>query len=222
MSDNGLLQPELPRQRLLRHGPDALTEGELVAVLLQNGAPNASAVEIANELLNRVGGISHLGNAPPYLLTHFGVGPAKRARILAALEITRRILEAKVAGRPLESPKQVVDYIVARYFRRSQEVVGAMFLNARNRHLGDSEIFRGTLRRAVAEPRQVLVEALCRHASAIILFHTHPSGLAEPSDDDLLLTRRIAEAGEVVGIDLLDHLIVGRGQWISLKERDGW
>lgn len=219
----GSLRRELPRERLLQHGANALTEGELLAVLLQNGAPNASAVEIANELLDRVGGIAHLGSVPPCLLNHIGVGPAKRARILAALEITRRILAAGVAGRPIENREQAVRYIVARYFRRDQEVGGAIFLNARNCHIADSEVFRGSVSRLVAEPRAILVEALGNAASGVILFHTHPSGVSTPSGEDMLWTRRVAEAGEVVGVTLIDHLIVGRGgEWFSFKERGGW
>ena len=219
----GKVRPELPRERLLEYGANALTEGELLAVLLQNGAPNASAVETANEILDRVGGIAHLGSVPPCLLTQLGVGPAKLARILAALEITRRILAANIAGQRIESREQVVHYILSRYFRRDQEVGGAIYLNARCCHIGDSELFRGSLRRLVVDPRPILVEALGKAAFGVILFHTHPSGDATPSQEDLLWTRRIAEAGEIVGVDLIDHLIVGRGgEWISLKERGGW
>ena len=114
----------------------------------------------------------------------------------------------------------MASYVAMRYGARDQEVMGALFLDVRHRLIGDQELFRGTLSRASVEPRKVLTEALRLGASAVVLFHTHPSGDPSPSLEDLAFTRRMADAGEVLGVKLLDHLVVGvTGRWVSLKER---
>lgn len=217
-------QHELPRERLLRRGAQALSDAELVAVLLQNGCPGRSALDLARELLAHTGGLQALAGACPAGLVWSGIGPAKRATLLAVAEFACRLAADAIPARaPLERPEAVVHYLDVRYGQRHQEVVGALYLDSRNRLLTECELYRGTVSRSVVEPRAVLREGLMRGASGIVLFHTHPSGDPTPSAEDLQFTRRLAEAGEVLGVTLVDHLIVGHGgRWISLRDRGAW
>jgi DNA repair protein RadC len=164
-----------------------------------------------------------LAVATPGALAGRGVGPAKAAAVLAAVELGRRLARAEVRERePLGHPAAVASYLNLRYSALDQEVMGALYLDARNRLLGERELFRGALNRAVAEPRRILREGLLAGAAGCIVFHTHPSGDPSPSAEDLAFTRRLAEAGEAVGIRLVDHLVLGgQGRWVSLRER-GW
>ena len=217
-------QHELPRERLLRRGrPGPLRRGA-------GGRPSPErrlgtiGPRLAHELLAHTGGLQALAAACPAGLVRSGIGPAKRATLLAVSEFACRLAAAAVPDRtPLERPEAVVHYLDLRYGQRHQEIVGALYLDARNRLMTDCELYRGTVSRAVVEPRAVLREGLMLGASGIVLFHTHPSGDPTPSAEDLLFTRRLAEAGEVLGVTLIDHLIVGHGgRWISLRDRGAW
>lgn len=215
---------ELPRERLLEKGPDALTDAELLAVLVQHGVPGYSAVEISKKLLEKLRGLTGLLHASSSTLCQIGIGRAKQAKLLASVEIARRMTAGKLPGHPLERPDAVVRYVRMHYELRDQEVVGVLYLNSRNHLIGEAELFRGTISRSVVEPRQILRNALEQGACGIILFHTHPSGDPSPSGDDVLFTQRLGAAGEVLGVVLVDHLIVGASGcgWISMKERRPW
>jgi DNA repair protein RadC len=215
---------EQPRERLLRNGSQALSDGELVAILLRTGRPGVSAIELGRRLLARCGGAAGLLGLCARALRQEGLGPAKAATVLAAVELARRLARARLPERrPLTDPSAVANYLGLRYLVRDQEVMGALFLDTRNRLLGESEVFRGTLNRAAVEPRALLKQALLRDAAGLVLFHTHPSGDPAPSAEDLGFTRRMAEAGEIVGIRMVDHLILGSGgRWVSLRRRGGW
>jgi DNA repair protein RadC len=220
-----LPEDERPRERMLAHGPATLGDAELVAVLLRTGRAGASALTIARELLSRHGGLEGLAScrrAPE--LAGRGLGEAKAATLLAAAELGRRLVRARIPERePLSRPAAAASYLALRYAGRDQEVLGALYLDTRNRLLAERELYRGTLNRAAVEPRLILKEGLLRGAAAMIVFHTHPSGDPTPSAEDLAFTRRLAEAGEIVGIRLVDHLILGSGaSWLSLAERGGW
>jgi DNA repair protein RadC len=206
---------ERPRERLLRNGPQALSDAELVAILLKGGRPGASVLDLSRELLFQTGGLRGLANSCAKSLRRSGVGEVKIATLLAAVEIACRMAAAAVPARePLSRPAEVCRYIDLRYGRSGQEVMGALYVCAR---------YRGTIHRAAVEPRAILREGLLLGAAGILLFHTHPSGDPAPSREDLLFTRRMARAGEVVGVELVDHLIVGAGgAWVSVKERGGW
>lgn len=214
---------ERPRERLLAQGAQALGDAELVAVLLRTGQAGESALTVARRLLAGAGGLPGLAVATAAALSGRGVGPAKAASVLAAVELGRRLARAEVRERePLGHPAAVASYLTLRYAALDQEVMGALYLDARNRLLGERELFRGALNRAVAEPRRILREGLLAGAAGCIVFHTHPSGDPSPSAEDLAFTRRLAEAGEAVGIRLVDHLVLGgQGRWVSLRER-GW
>lgn len=215
---------ELPRERLLEKGPDALTDAELLAVLVQHGVPGYSAVEISKGLLEKLSGLTGLLHASSSTLCQIGIGRVKRAKLLASVEIARRMTAGKLPGHPLERPDAVVRHVRMHYELRDQEVMGVLYLNSRNQLMGEEELFRGTISRLVVEPRPMLRKALERGASGIIIFHTHPSGNPSPSSEDMLFTQRLGAAGEVLGIVLVDHLIVGAsgGGWISMKERGAW
>ena len=219
-----LPETERPRERLLSQGSAALSDAELVAVLLRTGSVGRSASQMAMELLQDVEGLPGLLGLGALSLRRHGLGPAKVATLLAAIELGRRLARDELPRRsPLARPSDIVRYVALRYHRRDQEVMGALFVDARNRLLGDCEVFRGTLHRAAVEPREVLKECLLRGAAGVVLFHTHPSGDPSPSADDLLFTRRMEAAADVVGVRLVDHLVVGgAGRWRSLLRKAAW
>jgi DNA repair protein RadC len=219
-----LPEGERPRERLLQQGGSALADSELLAVLLRTGRRGASAIQMAMDVLRENGGLSGLLTATPHSLRRNGLGPAKAASLLAAVELGRRLAREQLLDRePLSRPVDVARYLALRYHTSDQEVMGALFLDARSLLLGEREMFRGTLSRISVEPREILRECLQRGASSIYLFHTHPSGDPEPSAEDLLFTRRMAEAAEIVGLRLVDHVVLGhRGRWVSLREKSAW
>jgi DNA repair protein RadC len=213
-----------PRERLLRSGGGALSDAEVVAVLLRVGRPGLSALEMAQEVLSEVGGLAGLLTADPSHLRRRGLGDAKAAAVLAAVELGRRLARAQIhRGDHLDHPAAVAEYLMLRYPPGDQEVMGALYLDIRNRLVAEGDIYRGTLSRAAVEPRAILKTGLLSSASGLILFHTHPSGDPAPSVEDLEFTRRMAAAGKLLGIRLIDHLILGGGgRWVSLKRRGGW
>jgi DNA repair protein RadC len=215
---------ERPRERLLRQGGGALSDSELLALLLRTGRAGVSVLQMAMDVLRGNGGLAGLLTATPHSLRRSGLGPAKAATLLAAVEVGRRLArEQLLDNEPLVRPVDVARYLALRYQTCDQEVMGALFLDARSRLLGEREMFRGTLSRIAVEPREILRECLQRGAAAIYLFHTHPSGDPAPSAEDLLFTRRLADAAEIVGVRLADHVVLGhRGRWVSLKEKGAW
>lgn len=213
-----------PRERLLAGGAQVLSDAELLAVVLRNGRAGANAVHVAGELLAKAGGLTGLAGATVQRLRSNGVGRAKIAAVLAVAEIACRMAAAAVPERkPLSRPAQVARYLDLRYGHLGQEIMGAFYVDARHRLMCERELFRGTLHRAAVEPREVLRAALEIGAAALVLFHVHPSGDPAPSREDLLFTRRMSRAGEVIGIHLVDHLVIGTGgAWVSVRERGGW
>jgi DNA repair protein RadC len=216
---------ERPRERLLEQGSGALSDSELVAILLRTGSVGSSALETAMRLLHENGGLGGLLGATAQTLRRKGIGPAKAAGLLAALEIARRLARQDVGTerQSLCRPVETVRYLNLRYRLRDQEVMGALFLDSRSRLLGEREIYRGTIDRAAVEPREILKECLLRGAAGVIIFHTHPSGDPAPSLDDLNFTTHMAKAADLLGVRLADHLILGEGNtWVSLRERLAW
>ena len=213
-----------PRERLLREGGTALTDTELLAVLLRTGCAGVSALDLARELLATSGGLAALASLDGAGLQRRGLGAAKAAGVMAALELARRVARAELPDRlPLGNPETVARYLLLRYAEPDQEVMGALFLDIRNRLIGEAELYRGTLARAAVEPRAILKQALLRSAAGMLLFHTHPSGDPSPSAEDLAFTRRLADAGDLLGVKLHDHVILGGGhRWVSLRRRGGW
>jgi DNA repair protein RadC len=213
-----------PRERLLELGSQALSDAELVAVVLRTGREGVSVLDLAQQLLRDFDGLPGLVGAPGKGLLRHGLGPAKVAALVAALEIGRRLARAELPERPLLGrPREVATYLALRYGGLDQEVMGALYLDCKNHLLAERELFRGTLSRAAVEPRAVLKQGLLCDAAGVLLFHTHPSGDPTPSAEDLMFTRRMAQVGELMGLRLVDHLVVGgTGRWVSLKERKAW
>ena len=204
--------------RLLRDGPRSLSDAELVAVLLHSSCRGGSASDLANALLNDLGGLAGLGEVDGHLLDQQGVGPVRAAILLAARELAARFGRARLIGREvLDRPDAVASYVALRYSQADQEVLGVLFLDRRHRLITEHELYRGALTYITVEPRQVLKAALRHNAASIVLFHNHPSGDPTPSDEDIAFTRRMASVCRLVGVKLADHLVVGGlGRWVSI------
>jgi DNA repair protein RadC len=202
----------------------AVTDAEVLGVLLAGGRVHRASLRLARELLSELGGLAALPGASRTTLRHRGLRDAQASVLLAAFEIACRLARQRVPVRhPLTRPDEVARFLQLRYRQRDQEVMGALFLDARHRLLGEQEIFRGTLHRAAVEPREILKQCLLRGAGGFVLFHTRPSGDPTPRPEDLRFTRRLADAAALVGVNLLDHLVLGTaGQWESLFARGGW
>ena len=212
---------ERPRERLLGQGPQALSEAELLAVFLRIGLPGLSVLDLVRGAIERFGSLSGLLNAPADEIQRMpGFGPAKCAQLLAVIELSRRALKEEVGRRPLlDSPPKVRDYLRLRIGALPHEVFAVIFLDAQNRLIDDEELFRGTLSQTSVYPREVVKRALSRNAASVIFAHNHPSGLAEPSRADELLTRTLREALALVDVRVLDHVIVAGGSSVSFAER---
>ena len=214
---------ERPRERLLAHGPAALSDAELLAIYLRVGVRGKSAVDLARELLARFD--SQLGALVDASLEELasvsGIGQAKAAQLKASFELSRRALSQEMAVRDtLSSPGKVRDWLRLRLASRPHEVFMALWLDAQNRLLKAEELFTGTLTQTSVYPREVVKTALAHNAAAVILAHNHPSGIAEPSRADELLTRNLKEALAMVDVKLLDHFIVaGNAPPLSFAER---
>ena len=214
---------ERPREKLLEQGPAALSDAELLAIFLRTGVVGRSAVDLARHLLSEFGSLRALLEADlPSFSAHLGLGPAKYAQLQAVLEMSRRHLAERLRrDSALESPQAVRDYLKAQLRHEQHEVFGCLFLDAKHRVLAYEALFRGTIDGASVYPRQVVKRALVHNAAALILTHNHPSGVAEPSQADRVLTERLKESLALVDVRVLDHFIVGDGEPLSMAER-GW
>jgi len=212
---------ERPREKLLLRGVDTLTEAELLAVLLRHGHRGVNALDLARSLLAEFGSLRGLLSARRgEVCRHRGVGPTRWAEMQAALELARRHhLERLRQGPSLTSPSAARDFLVAQLRDRDHEVFCCLYLDSRHRLIRFEELFRGTIDGASVHPREVVKLALARNATAVILAHNHPSGVAEPSQADEVITTRLRDALALVDIRVLDHLIVGDGTCTSLAER---
>jgi len=209
-----------PRERLMHHGPDALSESELLAIILRVGSSRGSVIALANHLLSHFRGLRGIAKATAAELSQVkGVGVAKAAQIKAAFELGKRLASAS-DERPLANrPELAAGLIMEKMRYEDQEHFVVLLLDTRNRCIDDRRISTGGLNANIAHPREIFREALSRSAAAIIVAHNHPSGDPTPSEEDKALTRRLVEAGKTMGIDVLDHLIIGDGRWVSLKEK---
>lgn len=212
-----------PRERLLALGPEALADAELLAIFLRVGVKGMSAVDLARALLAHFGNsLARLAAATPQELTAVnGIGPAKAAQLVATLELTRRGLREELRQRTtLASPGAVRDWLRLKLAPLSHEVFIALWLDAQNRLIADEELFRGTLTQTSVYPREVVKCALARNAASVIFAHNHPSGVAEPSQADELLTRTLKQALTLVDVRVADHFIVaGNTAPLSFAER---
>ena len=211
---------ERPREKLLARGADALSDAELLALLLGAGTRGASAVELARTLLTDFGSLRELlSSQASRCLASAGIGPARYAVLQAAVELTRRhFREALRLGPALAAPETTRGFLLAQLRDKPYEVFCCLYLDSRHRLLAFEELFRGTIDRAGVHPREVLRQTLLHNAAAVIFAHNHPSGVLEPSQADELITRRLKEALALVDVRVLDHFIVGDGHCFSFSE----
>ena len=211
-----------PRERLANAGAGALNNAELLAVLLRVGVAGENAVRLAERLLSEIGGLPGLHRAGLADLCRIrGVGAAKAAQLLAAIELGRRIAVSAPDARPvIKSPADAANLLMYGLAARDQEYLMVLLLDTRNRVIGQPvEVYHGSLNTSLIRVGEVFRHAIKANAAAIIVAHNHPSGDPSPSPEDVAVTRAIVEAGKLLDIDLLDHLVIGQGKWVSLKER---
>ena len=212
---------ERPRERLLAQGAGRLADAELVAVCLRSGIRGKSAVDLARELIAHYQGLAGLLGAEVADLRRVkGLGAAKAAQLAAVLELARRALREELrAGSALTTPAAVRDYLRLTLGSRAHEVFVCVHLDAQHRVIGAEELFRGTLTQTSVYPREVVKAALAANAAAVIFAHNHPSGVAQPSQADELLTRQLREALALVDVKVLDHFVIAGNQALSFAER---
>jgi DNA repair protein RadC len=215
-----LAERDRPREKLATLGPSALGDNELLAVVLGAGPRGSSALEVADRVLEATGGLHGLlACAREDLCEVSGVGTARASQVLAAVELGRRTLVRTPAERTsVRTPRDVAEYLLPEYGGRAVEHFGVVLLDAKHRVLKTRVLFVGTLDRSVVHPREVFREAASGRASGIVLFHNHPSGDPTPSPEDLALTRRLVEAGELMGIEVLDHVVLSATRYSSVRE----
>ena len=211
-----------PRERLAEDGAEALSEAELLAIILRVGSDRGSAVELAQMLLAAMGGLSALENASvAELCTHHGIGRAKAVQIKAALELGRRLQREPVDDRPeIRSPADAARILAPRMAALPRETLQVILLDGRHRMIDVSKVAEGRVNSVGARMAEVFRDAVRQDCPAVILAHNHPSGDPSPSDDDAKLTRNAAEAGKILGVEVLDHLVIARGpsNFVSLRE----
>jgi DNA repair protein RadC len=212
---------ERPRERLIALGPRALADAELLAILLRTGVKGRSAVDVARGLLARFGSVAALLDADAgELAATPGLGNAKSAQLQAALELSRRALREELSARDvLSSPRAVRDYLRLAFAGRQHEVFVVLLLDAQHRVIACEDLFRGTLTQTSVYPREVVKCALKHNAAAVIFAHNHPSGVAEPSHADEILTRSLKSALGLVDVQVLDHFVVAGSATTSFAER---
>lgn len=209
-----------PREKLLAHGAAALSDVELLALLLRSGIRGKNVLQLAEEVRDGFGGLAGLLHAGSEQLKRIkGLGPAKRAEIMAVLELARRALAEQLRARPLfDSPRAVREFLQLQLGAHAHEVFAVMFLDSQHRLIALEELFRGTLSQTSVYPREVVLRALAMNAASVVLAHNHPSGLAQPSRADEALTQTLKSALALVDVRVLDHFIVTRDQARSMAE----
>lgn len=217
----GLPADSRPREKLLSRGPSALSDGELLALLLRTGIAGKHVLQLAQELLDRFGGLSGLLHTGADALRQIkGLGPAKRAEVVAVLELARRALTQQLEQKTLLDNAQAVrDYLQLQLGNKPHEVFAVLFLDSQHRLIELEEMFRGTLTQASVYPREIVLRALHHHAASVVLAHNHPSGVAEASNADVVLTRTLKAALTLIDVRVLDHFIVTRYGAMSMAER---
>lgn len=217
---------ERPYEKCLSKGPQSLSDAELLAVILRTGVRGSSSLELAYQILSltntsgsTLAGIHHLSGRE--LMKIKGIGKVKAIQILAIAELSNRITSASAReSLVFHQPDTIAAYYMEQLRHKEQEVLISMMLDTKNQLLGESELFRGTVNASIISPREVFLDALRQQAVHIILIHNHPSGDPTPSREDVLITERIRQAGELLGIHLLDHIVIGDHQYVSFREKE--
>ncbi|TYP73856.1 RadC family protein [Paenibacillus methanolicus] len=212
---------ERPRERMMTVGAEALSHAELLAILLRTGTKRESAVLLAARILKECGNLRGLVDMTVEELTAIrGIGPAKAVQLLAGIELGRRLAKSRQSDMPvIRKPQDAADLVMdeMRYLKKEHFV--CLFLNTKNQVIVKETLSVGTLNASLVHPREVFRAAIKCSSASIVCVHNHPSGDPSPSPEDIVLTRRLKEAGELVGIDVLDHLVIGDNRFVSLKEQ---
>lgn len=212
---------ERPRERLIRYGADKLSNSELLALILRTGTKNDNVLNLCSSLLGEFGGINGLLNLSVKELKEInGIGEAKTAQILALAELSKRFNSFQ-SGEELiiSSPKDVAFYMMKEMNNLKKEYFKIIMLNTKNMIISIKDVSIGSLNSSIVHPREVFVEAIKNSSAAVILCHNHPSGDCTPSKEDIAVTKRLKECGDLIGIEVLDHIIIGRKNFISFKEK---
>ncbi|BFT74939.1 MULTISPECIES: DNA repair protein RadC [Paenibacillus] len=211
---------ERPRERMLQYGAEALSHAELLAIILRTGTVSESAVRLASRILSESGGLRSLVDMSKDQLTQIkGIGDAKALQILAGIELGRRIAKSTFAERiTIRSPKDIANLMSEELRYLQKEHFVCLFLNTKNHVLAQETLSMGSLNASIVHPREVFRAAIKRSSASIVCVHNHPSGDPTPSPEDIQLTHRLVEAGTIIGIEVLDHVIIGDQRFISLKE----
>ncbi|PFH90240.1 MULTISPECIES: DNA repair protein RadC [unclassified Bacillus (in: firmicutes)] len=212
---------ERPRERLLKFGPSSLSNQDLLAILLRTGTKNESVLKVSNELLLKFDGLRLLMNASVEEISNIkGIGEAKAVQLIATFELGKRINRLQYDERfMIKSPDDCAEFMMDEMRFLEQEHFVCLYLNTKNQVIARETIFKGSLNASIVHPREVFKEAFRRSASSIICLHNHPSGDPTPSREDIEVTKRLVECGKIIGIELLDHIIIGEHKYVSLKEK---
>ncbi|MEO3947152.1 DNA repair protein RadC [Gorillibacterium sp. CAU 1737] len=212
---------EQPREKLMDRGPDSLSNAELLAILLRTGTTRETAVALASRILREAGSLRRLVDMSVEQLTQIkGIGPVKAVQIKASIELGKRLSRSSIRDEVvIRSPKDVADFLMEdmRYLQKEHFV--CLFLNTKNRVIAQETLSMGSLNASIVHPREVFLAAIKRSSASLICVHNHPSGDPTPSPEDIELTARLKEAGEIIGIDVLDHIVLGDHRYVSLKEK---
>ncbi|MCQ4088174.1 DNA repair protein RadC [Saccharibacillus sp. JS10] len=216
-----LPREERPRERMLKYGAQALSHAELLAILLRTGTHSESAIMIAQRILGQSGGLRGLADyGIEELIEIKGIGPAKALQLKAAMELGRRIVASRLSESvTIRSPKDAAELLTEQLRYLQKEHFVCLFLNTKNVVIAQETLSIGSLNASIVHPREVFRAAIKYSSASIVCAHNHPSGDPTPSPEDLAITKRLVEAGQIVGIDVLDHIVVGDGRFISLKEQ---
>jgi len=214
-------EDERPRERLARVGPQALSSAELLAIILRTGVKGENVVTMASRLLAKYGGLAGLSRADlAQLGQEHGLGPAKASQLLAALELGRRLMAESPEERfQIRAPQDAANLLIPLIGHQEQEHFVVLYLDTRNRVMDREVLYKGSLNTSLVRIAEVFRGAIRRNCAAIIVAHNHPSGDPSPSPEDVALTRRLVEAGKLVEVEVLDHVVIGQGRFVSLRER---
>ncbi len=214
-------EDERPRERLARVGPQALSSAELLAIILRTGVKGENVVTMASRLLAQYGGLAGLSRAElAQLGQEHGLGPAKASQLLAALELGRRLMAESPEERfQIRAPQDAANLLIPLIGHQEQEHFVVLYLDTRNRVMDREVLYKGSLNTSLVRIAEVFRGAIRRNCAAIIVAHNHPSGDPSPSPEDVALTRRLVEAGKLVEVEMLDHVVIGQGRFVSLRER---
>lgn len=213
---------ERPREKLIKFGAESLTDSELLAIIIRVGNKKRTAVELSQDMINQYGGVKALNYLTIKEMKEAnGIGDTKAVQIKAALELGRRLASLNHEERNIiKSPGDVAQLLMPEFRYLTQEVFKIVLLDIKNQVIAIPLISKGGLFSSIVHPREVFKEAIKHSSAAIVLAHNHPSGIPEPSRDDIKITKKLVDSGKIIGIDVLDHIIIGDGIFISLKEKE--